>query len=142
MEALQNFNIAVWIMAFIVFALTYLVKLPFKHFVTDKIQNEQTRKNINSLILLLPFIFGLLAQFIYSQYICHVAFNLEDFFVRGFIIGGQSIMMYGIIERFFKVKIENPYESGQGKEIADDIKDMVSDNKIDKNEIDDFISKL
>ena len=129
---LRNHDIMIWVMAIIVFLLTQVLKLPIKHF-TKKIKVEKTRKAINSVILVLPFVLGCLFEFLYCRFIKKEAFDV----VAGFLMGGQSIAFYGIFERFLGVKIENPYDTDEGKAVLDSVSDAVSDGTVTTDEIKD-----
>lgn len=138
MDAVINFLAtntvaAFWIMAAIVFIITQVIKLPIKA-ATKKLK-ESTRKKVNSIILLLPFAFGIGIELLYCQYITKTAFDI----VQGIILGGQSIAFYGIIERFFSVKIANPYETEEGKAVLDAVNASVSDGKVTAEEITEVI---
>lgn len=120
---------AFWIMAAIVFILTQLIKLPIKA-ATSKL-NESTRKKVNSLILLLPFVFGIGIEYLYCAYIAGTPFDV----VEGVILGGQSIAFYGIVERFFNVKVDNPYTTTEGQAVIESVKDSVSDGTLTSTEV-------
>ena len=117
-------------MAVLIFLVTQVIKLPIKHF-TKKIKNERTRKIVNSVFLLIPFALGILAEFLYSTYYLHIAFTV----ITGLGYGTAGISLYGIIERFFKVKVDNPYDTEEGKAATDFIEDVAKDNKIDKDDL-------
>lgn len=144
MEALHNFltnSYFVWcIMAVIIFLVTQFLKLPIKHF-TNKIQNERKRKIVNATILLIPFVIGILLDFLYSTYCLHQAFNV----INGLGYGTAGISLYGIIERFFKVKIDNPYDSEAGKAVTELVDDITSDGKVDSKDmtaVEQFLDKV
>ena len=132
----DNTVAAFWIMAAIVFFITQAVKLPIK--AATKRLKESTRKKVNSIILLLPFAFGVGIEVLYNKYITHDALDI----VAGIILGGQSIAFYGIIERFFNVKIKNPYETDEGKVTLDAVNDAVSDGKVTGGEVADIITNV
>lgn len=119
-------------MAVIIFGITQVLKLPIKYF-TNKIQNERTRKIVNTIILLIPFGLGVLFEFLYSTYYLHTAFTV----ITGLGYGTAGISLYGIIERFFKVKVKNPYtETEEGQAVTELIQDITADGKVDSNDID------
>lgn len=134
-------NYFIWCaMAVIIFLVTQLIKLPIKHF-TNKIKNERVRKIVNSVILLIPFGLGILAEFLYSTYYLHVAFTV----ITGLGYGTAGISLYGIVERFFKVKVENPYDSEEGKAVTDLVEKVTKDGVVDENDmtaVNEFLDKV
>lgn len=139
-EILNN-ECAVWCgMAVIIFALTQVLKLPIKA-CTKHIKNERVRKIANSTILLIPFALGVLCDFLYQTYYLHGAFSV----VTGLGYGTAGISLYGVIERFFKVKISNPYESEEGKAVIELAENVSKDGKVDENDkhaVKDFWDKV
>lgn len=137
---LLNNNYFVWCaMAVIIFAFTQVLKLPIKYF-TKKIKNERGRRMVNATILLIPFALGVLADFLYSTYYLHTAFTI----ITGLGYGTAGISLYGAIERFFKVKIENPYETEAGKAVTELVEEISADGKVDeddKHAVKDFWNK-
>lgn len=120
----------IWcVMAIIIFALTQLVKLPIKHF-TNKITNERARKIVNTTILLIPFALGVLFEFLWSTFYLKEAFSG----IIGLGYGTTAISIYGIIERFFKIKIENPYDSEEGDVVKELVQNVAEDGKITKDD--------
>lgn len=127
-------------MAVIIFALTQVLKLPIKYF-TKKISNERVRRMVNATILLIPFALGVLADFLYSTYYLHSAFTI----ITGLGYGTAGISLYGAIERFFKVKTENPYETEAGKAVTELVEEISKDGKVDGNDkhaVADFWNKV
>ena len=139
-ELLKN-DYFVWcFMAVIIFALTQVLKLPIKA-CTKHIGNERTRRMVNATILLIPFVLGVLVDFLYSTYYLHTAFTV----ITGLGYGTAGISLYGAIERFFKVKTENPYESEEGKAVTGFVGELCKDGKVDKNDkhaVADFWNKV
>lgn len=127
-------------MAVIIFALTQVLKLPIKYF-TKKIKNERMRRMVNATILLIPFAVGIALDFLYSTYYLHGAFSI----INGLGYGTAGISLYGAIERFFKVKTENPYETQAGKAVTELVEDISKDGKVngdDKHAVADFWNKV
>lgn len=121
-------------MAVIIFLITQILKIPIKHF-TKKIKNARLKKIVNSTILLIPFAVGLIAELLYSTYYLQIGFVG----VTGLGYGAAGISLYGIVERFFKVKIDNPYETTEeGKAVKEFIEEVQKDEKIDKHAVDKF----
>lgn len=138
---LLNNEYFVWCaMAVIIFALTQVLKLPIKYF-TKKIKNERMRRMVNATILLIPFAVGIALDFLYSTYYLHGAFSI----INGLGYGTAGISLYGAIERFFKVKTENPYETQAGRAVTELIEDISKDGKVngdDKHAVADFWNKV
>lgn len=131
----------VWcVMAVIIFLVTQVIKLPIKHF-TNKISNERKRKIANATILLIPFAVGVALDFLYSTYYLHQAFSI----ITGLGYGTAGISLYGVIERFFKVKIKNPYDSAEGKVVAELVDEITKDgaiNSSDNTAVQQFLDKV
>ena len=138
---LLNNDYFVWCaMAVIIFALTQVLKLPIKYF-TKKISNERVRRMVNATILLIPFAVGIVLDFLYSTYYLNVAFSV----ITGLGYGTAGISLYGVIERFFKVKTENPYETEAGKAVTELVEEISKDGKFDgedKHAVKDFWDKV
>ena len=81
-----------WCTAILICGLTQLIKLPIKHF-TDKITVETTRKKVNTVIMFIPIILGILASYLLT--FAHYSFSEE----AGIRLGTASIVIYGIISR-------------------------------------------
>lgn len=128
-------------MALIIFGITQLIKLPYKLLTKKTIKNERKRKIANAIILLIPFALGVLGEFLYTHYYLHTAFTV----IAGLGYGTASISLYGIIERFFKVKIPNPYETEEGKEVLNLVGTITADGKIDsadKSAVQEYLEKI
>lgn len=138
---LLNNEYFVWCaMAVIIFALTQVLKLPIKYF-TKKIANERVRRMVNATILLIPFAVGIALDFLYSTYYLNVAFSV----INGLGYGTAGISLYGAVERFFKVKVENPYETEAGKAVTELVDELAKDGKVDdsdKHAVKDFWDKV
>ena len=130
-EILHNTTYTIAIMAVIVFFLTQLIKLPIK-FLTGKINNAKYKRIANGIILLLPFLLGILGMYLYSKYYLLIAFDP----IKGLSVGTASITLYNFVERFFNVKVENPYETESGKKVIELVDKISSDGKIDTEDID------
>lgn len=118
-------------MAVIIFLVTQVLKLPIKA-ATKHIKNERTRKIVNATILLIPFGLGVLFEFLYTTYYLHTVFTV----ITGLGYGTAGISLYGVIERFFKVKVNNPYETTEeGKAVQELVEKVQEDGKIDEQDI-------
>lgn len=139
-ELLKNPKVVAGIMALFVFLLTQIFKLPIK-LATNHIKNERVRRLVNATILILPFAFGVFLDFLYCTYYLHVVPSA----VVGLGYGAAGISLYAVIERTFKVKVTNPYDSTEGKAVIDLVNNVTKDGKIDKNDqaiANDFYNKL
>ena len=130
-ELLYNEYFVWCAMAVIIFIATQILKLPIK-FGTKHIKNERVRKIANATILLIPFGLGVALDFLYSTYILHTAFSV----IAGLGYGTAGISLYGVVERFFKVKVENPYNSEEGKAVTELVEEVSKDGKVDKKDKD------
>lgn len=140
LELLDNEYFVFSAMAVIIFALTQVLKLPIKA-CTKKIKNERARKMVNATILLIPFLLGVLADFLYSTYYLHATFSV----ITGLGYGTAGISLYGVVERFFKVKVENPYDSVEGQAVIEFVEEIKKDGKVDENDthaVADFLEKV
>lgn len=132
MDLLLNNQYFVWCsMAVIVFLATQILKLPIK-FCTKHFKKERTRKIANSVILLIPFALGVALDFLYSTYILHTAFSI----LVGLGYGTAGISLYGVVERFFGVKVANPYQTEEGKAVTELVDNVTKDGKVDKKDKD------
>lgn len=144
-DILQNEWVIWCAMAVIIFLLTQVLKLPIK-VCTKKIKNERVRKIVNATILLIPFGLGILCEFLYGAYVCPLwGETLQFTGVTGLGYGTAGISLYGVIERFFKVKTNNPYNNEEGKAVTDLVNGITADGKLDTNDasaVQDFINKV
>ena len=139
-KLLNNPNYVWCAMAFIIFALTKVLKLPIKA-CTKNIKRERVRKMVNATILLIPFALGVVCDFLYSTYYLHATFSV----ITGLGYGTAGISLYGVIERFFGVKTKNPYESEEGKAVTELVEEITKDGKVDgedKHAVKDFWEKV
>lgn len=130
-ELLYNAYFVWCAMAVIIFIATQILKLPIK-IATKRFKNERVRKMFNATILLIPFGLGIFLDFLYSTYILHTAFSV----LAGLGYGTAGISLYGVVERFFKVKIENPYDTEEGKAVTELVNEVSKDGKVDKKDKD------
>lgn len=141
LHTMLNNDYFIWCaMAVIIFLVTQLLKLPIKC-ATKHIKNERIRKIVNATILLIPFALGVLFEFLYTTYYLHTAFTI----ITGLGYGTAGISLYGIIERFFKVKVNNPYDSEEGKAVTELVDDITKDGKVDENDksaVQDFLDSI
>lgn len=132
-------------MAVIIFFVTQVLKLPIK-VCTKRIKNERVRKIVNATILLIPFGLGVLFEFLYTQY-CPLDYRAHEYFsvITGLGYGTAGISLYGVIERFFKVKIPNAYDTAEGKAVTDLVGNITIDGKVDgkdKSAVQEFLDQI
>lgn len=132
-------------MAIIIFLITQVLKLPIK-VGTKKIKNERVRKIVNATILLIPFGLGVLFEYLYVTYCPSAYCTIKSFTgLTGLGYGTAGISLYGVIERFFKVKVNNPYNTEEGKAVTDLVDSVTKDGKIDsadKSAVQEFLDKV
>lgn len=117
----------------IILALTQLVKLPIKHF-TNKIKNENLRKKINILIMLLPYILGFIASGILIFFDFNFSWEASVFW------GGSSQIIYSFLERVFS-RIKKG-ETITDETISSDFKDSVDEVKTAEEEFNELVDKF
>lgn len=100
------------LIALIVFILTNILKkfVPASH---------------NNFIVLLPFVLGILFNFLYSKFIL-CDFSFDELFNVGLRIGGVATLYYAIIKQLFS------NSSNVSKIISNILKGIVSPNSIEK----------
>lgn len=118
-------------MAVIIFIATQFLKLPIK-FGTNHIKNERKRKLANATILLIPFALGVALDFLYSTYVLHTTFSI----IVGLGYGTSGISLYAVVERLFKVKVTNPYDTEEGTAVTELVNNVSKDGKVDKKDKD------
>jgi formate hydrogenlyase subunit 3/multisubunit Na+/H+ antiporter MnhD subunit len=145
-ELLNNKSVVLVIMGIVAFLVTQGLKWAFVKPYTKNL-NTRAKTIINSVILLIAFGSAVLCEFLYSHFWLHSAMSLS----RASYGWGYASGIYGILEMVIKfikgeeVKIDNPYKSEIGQETSELIKNIVKDNKINKEDtqtIKDFASKL
>lgn len=133
---LQNTQIVLFAMAFVIFLLVELIKQPIK-LLTKKLPSKQ-RQLANSVILLLPVGLGILGEYLFTTFYAHEPFDV----INGVVTGGESMAMYGIIERVFGLKTTNPYETGDGALVVETANEIVKTKKFNFAKIFSLFSKL
>lgn len=118
------------------FVATQLLKMPIKHF-TKRIKDEDTRKKVNVVILLLPFLLGCLYELLYSQCYLHTDFSV----IEGLQFGTCGVSVYAFVENFLKKKgvtqttITNEYKTTEGQAVVELVKEVTADGKIDGDDM-------
>lgn len=109
------------LMAIIYFVLN-LIKKPIKK-LTGKIQNEPLRHLANKTIIILSFGFSALFWFVLHYFIPkYFAFNGVEILLTG----AFPVILYAFVDGIGKPK---------AKEIIDTVKEIVSDGKVEKEEV-------
>ena len=145
-ELLNNEKIVLIAMGIVAFLVTQGLKWAFVKPFTKNL-NARTKTIINSVILLIAFGSAVLCEFLYSHFWLHTAINLT----RASYGWGYASGVYGVVEmviRFIKgdnVKLENPYQTEEGKQTTKLIEDITKDGKIGKEDsqsMKDYVNKL
>lgn len=136
-ELLNNEYFVFWSMAVIVFICTQILKTPIK-LCTKHIKNERVRRMVNATILLIPFAVGVALDLAYTTYISHEAFNV----LTGLGYGTAGVSVYGMVERFFKVKTANPYETTEGEAVLELVNEVKKNNGKEKTAVAEFFEKV
>ncbi|MBQ9782490.1 MAG: hypothetical protein IJW26_04855, partial [Clostridia bacterium] len=77
--------------------------------------------NHANIIVLMPFIFGIISYFLYSKFLIN-SFTVDDLFNKGLRIGGIATLYYAIIKQLFSSK------ANLSKIISNILKGIVSPN--------------
>ena len=145
-ELLNNEKVVLVIMGIIAFLVTQGLKWAFVKPFTKNL-NTRAKTIINSVILLIAFGSAVLCEFLYSHFWLHTTINLS----RASYGWGYASAVYGVFETILKfikgkdVKLDNPYETEEGKQTTELIVNIAKDGKIDKKDeqsIKDFANKL
>lgn len=140
-ELLHNKTFIVFAMSVIVFLITELLKVTLIKPFTSKIKNERVKRSVNATILLLAISCGVVLDYLYCTFYLHTAFSI----ITGLGYGAGAITLYSTIERFFKVKISNPYKTVEGEAIVTCLDEICKDGKLDAKDGDavkDFWNKV
>lgn len=118
------------VMAIGIFLLTNLLKMPIKA-LTGKIKNEKIRKRVNSVIYIIPFALGIILDIVYCTYLIGCPYSI----VRGLGYGTTSVTLYHGIEQNFKIKVDNPFKTKEGKAALEMVEKVTADGKVDENDV-------
>ena len=127
---LHNMTFIYCAMALVIFFITNLLKLPIK-MLTGKIKSETIRKRVNTIIYLIPFALGIILDFVYCTYYLNCAYSI----IRGLTYGTASISLYHGIEQNFKIKVDNPYETEEGKAALEMVEKVKKDGQITMEDV-------
>ena len=145
-ELLNNEKIVLIAMGIVALLVTQGLKWAFVKPFTKNL-NTRAKTIINSVILIIAFGSAVLCEFLYSHFWLHTAINLT----RASYGWGYASGVYGVVEmviRFIKgdnVKLENPYQTEEGKQTTKLIEDITKDGKIGKEDsqsMKDYVNKL
>lgn len=145
-ELLNNEKIVLIVMGIVAFLVTQGLKWAFVKPFTKNL-NTRAKTIINSVILIIAFGSAVLCEFLYSHFWLHTAINLT----RASYGWGYASGVYGVVEmiiRFIKgdnVKLENPYQTEEGKQTTKLIENITKDGKIGKEDsqsMKDYVNKL
>lgn len=125
---LTNQLFIIGVLSALIFGITQGLK-QFIKLGTKRIKNERVRRMVNMTILLLPFGLAFLAEFLWGVLYLQGTYSVEC----ALTYGTGAISLYGIVERFLKVK--NPYDTAEGKEALELVGEITKDGKVDKNDI-------
>lgn len=146
-QILTNEYFIMCAMAVVVFIVTQLLKLPIKAITKKTIKDEKVRKRVNVIILIIPFAFGLLLEFLYNVLFLHNTFTGTI----GLGYGMSGISLYAAVEKFFGKKknsetIAGTYqETEEGKAVIELVDKISEDGKVDKKDVDvvqEFLDKI
>jgi hypothetical protein len=132
-DILYNYEWMCVIMAVFIFLFTFVLKYPIK-LATKRIKDERKRKMANATILLIPFMLGILCEYAYTHWLLDVVIPFS--LVSGLGYGTAAVSLYGVVERFFGVKIPNPYETKEGQAVISLVDEVSKDGKVDENDKD------
>lgn len=147
MAELLNNEMFVWgAMGLVAFLVTQGLKWAFVKPFTKNL-DKRTKTIINSVILLIAFGSAVLCEYLYSHFWLNSAIDLN----RALYGWGGASSFYGVFETIIKiikgkeVKLENIFETEEGKDTKEFLENITQDGKINKNDkktTDDFLEKL
>ena len=135
-ELLNNKDFMWGAMAIIVLCLSQVIKLPIKALTKKAIKDDGIRNRVNTVIMLVPLLLGVLCDFLFCTLYLHIPFDI----VEGIKVGGTAITLYGVIEKLIK--------GSQSKETTATIElveSITKDGKVDKKDnstVKDFVDNL
>lgn len=147
MAELLNNETFVWgVMGLVAFLVTQGLKWAFVKPFTKNL-DKRTKTIINSVILLIAFGSAVLCEYLYSHFWLNAPIDLN----RALYGWGGASGFYGVFETIIKiikgkeVKLENLFETEEGKDTKEFLQNITKDGKINKNDkktTDDFLEKL
>lgn len=145
-ELLNNETYVLIAMGIVAFLVTQGLKWAFVKPFTKNL-NKRAKTIVNSVILLIAFGSAVLCEFLYSHFWLHTAIDLT----RASYGWGYASGIYGFVEMIIKfikgetVKLENPYQTEEGKTTAELIGNITKDGKVDKKDsetVKEFVENL
>lgn len=145
-ELLNNEKVVLIVMGIVAFLVTQGLKWACVKPFTKNL-NTRAKTIVNSVILLIAFGSAVLCEFLYSHFWLHTAMDLT----RASYGWGYASGVYGVVEMIIKfvkgenIKLDNLYETEQGKQITELVDNITKDGKIDKKDsqsMKDFVNKL
>lgn len=137
MVELLNNEYFVWgAMAIIVLCLSQVLKLPIKALTKKTIKDQTIRSRVNTILMLIPLLLGILCDFLFCTLYLKVPFSIME----GVKVGGTAVTLYGVLEKLIK--------GTQSKETTDTLKlveNITKDGKVDKEDnsaIKEFFNKV
>lgn len=136
MKELLNNEKFVWVaMGIIIVLVTQGFKWVFIKPFTKKLTSEKAKTIINSIIVFIAIGLGFVAEYFYSYKYLHNVFSV----VEALSWSGAGQIGYALLERVLKFfgnnkKIENPYETEEGKAVVSLMENIAKDGKIDEND--------
>ncbi len=141
LNTIKHISLESLCIAFIVFALTMLIKWPIKR-CTKKL-TEEKRKAVNTVILFIPIVLSLILSILYYGIVKSLWFNLITFetAISAWII---SLTIYAVYERIVilvkgiwsgKIKIDSELTKETLKFIKSNVKTLTSKIKVDEKQI-------
>ena len=119
-ELLRNSEFVWAIMSLLIFALTFAIKYPYK-LLTNKIQNETTRKIANKAIVLFAFGLGFILNYFYCRYFGMV-FTVQDSLRNAL----SAIALHSALEIKTNGKVDNVFNTQEGQEVVDKATEYVN----------------
>lgn len=128
---IKHYEVVVIVMSFIVFGLTYLLKLPIKHF-TAKCKSESMTKWLNKLIILLPFAIS----FALWAILCAIGYTAITE-MDAATAASLAIVIYNVVERVEKGEKVIPQDISKEVEKVDEETENVKQNaaELSKNDV-------
>jgi hypothetical protein len=145
-ELLNNTKVILIAMGIVAFLVTQGLKWACVKPFTKNL-NKRAKTIVNSVILLIAFGSAVLCEFLYSHFWLHTTISLS----RASYGWGYASGVYGVVEMIIKfikgdnVRLENPYQSEEGKQTVELVGNITKDGKIDKKDsqsMKDYVNKL
>jgi hypothetical protein len=136
LKLVSNYSYVLLLLGLIVCLLVYVLKIPIKK-LTAKITDEAKRKKTNIIIYILPFAVGILVFWIYA-----LITKAEFVIWIGIQIGGIAIVIYNLLERFKKGKVETFTNTQFVEKVTATITDTSTTKETKTDEVTDAVKEL